>query len=972
MMSGCISTVTFKPLCIRHCSFARYSLTQSSCSDFRCHADLCNQARSPCYFNGRDRENDDTDDGRYDILIEIQNFESQLSRTFRASRYAERLCHAQPTLIAWLQLHAASPLASAAMQAMLLTDSADDRQFHASLRNLRRHAMLQCIFRDINGLADLDETMTTISVLADVTVRAAQKFHTRTTVSRFAVPAELAASAQANLVIVGMGKLGGMELNVSSDIDLIFVHADDGEATQERSWHEFHAELGKRIIRALDHVDENGFVFRVDMRLRPFGASGPLVSSLATLENYFITQARPWERYAWLKARAITGAHSTTTALDTLVKPFVYRRYHDYAAIEEMRELHGQIRADATKRNRLEDIKVGVGGIREIEFIAQLFQLIRGGREPALQTRSTRAALSHLATLGIITAARIEQLQLAYAFLRNLEHRLQYLDDQQTQLLPTNEEDRQRISEAMNLVDWQALIDKLNGHRQIVIAEFEALFASGTEKEVVVDAAGKPEGIAGICRRIAETAGINVAVASEIERRANTWLNSPRTMTLSHKSCTRIKALIPQALHASLHYDQSSRTFFRLFDLIEAIDKRETYLALLTEYPHVLERVARLAAKSAWAADFLRKHPILLDELIATHATPVGNSGIDWPLERRQLRAACDLAGADTERQYEILRHTKQVITLKLNIADIEGRLGVMALSDELSRLAEMLLETALALAWRSMSTVPIPHAQQSWAPPTGFAVVGYGKLGSKELGYASDLDLVFLFDPSVAETERFPKLAQRLNSWLNTTTAGGVLYETDLRLRPDGVSGLLVSPIEAFHDYQLHRAWTWEHQALTRARFCAGDVGLAAPFESIRSEVLSAARDKIKLRVEIVAMRDKMRAEKKDRTDKLDLKHTHGGIVDVEFIVQYIILAYSHEHPEFLGNLGNFSLLTRSAALGILDEDSAARVGKAYLAYRERQHLARNNNELKTWISPDELSAERHAVSQAWLGLLG
>ena len=904
-------------------------------------------------------------------MIEIQVFESQLARIFRASRYAERLCNAQPNLIHWLQQHAASPFATAAMQAMLMTDSADERQFHASLRDLRRHAMLQCIFRDINGLADLDETMATISNLAEVTVRAAQQFHTSATVSRFAVSAEIAASELASLIIVGMGKLGGMELNVSSDIDLIFVHAEDGEATQERSWHEFHAELGKRIIRALDHVDENGFVFRVDMRLRPFGASGPLVSSLATLENYFITQARPWERYAWLKARALTGAHATTTALDALVKPFVYRRYHDYAAIEEMRELHGQIRADATKRNRLEDIKVGVGGIREIEFIAQLFQLIRGGRETALQTRSTRSALSQLASLGIVTATRVEQLQQAYAFLRHLEHRLQYLDDQQTQLLPANEEDRQRISEAMNLANWQTLLDKLNGHRQIVTAEFEALFASETGKEIAVDATGKPEGIAETCRRIAEGAGINGEVSSEIERRANTWLKSPRTLTLTNKSCTRIKALIPQALHASLHYDQSSRTFFRLFDIIEAIDKRETYLALLTEYPHVLERVARLAAKSVWAADFLRKHPILLDELIAAHEAPVGSSGIDWLMERTQLHTACDQAGADAERQYEILRHAKQVITLRLNVADIEGRLGVMALSDELSRLADMLLETALVLAWRAVSVTA--EALHAWEPPKGFAVIGYGKLGSKELGYASDLDLVFLFDPALsAETEKFPKLAQRLNSWLNTTTAGGVLYETDLRLRPDGVSGLLVSPIEAFHDYQLHRAWTWEHQALTRARFCAGDVALAAPFEAIRREVLSTARDKRKLRAEIVAMRDKMRAEKKDRTDKLDLKHTRGGIVDVEFIVQYIILAYSQEHPEFLGNLGNFSLLTRAAALGILDEDSAASVGKAYLAYRERQHLARNNNELKTWISPEELSAERHAVSQTWLGLLG
>ena len=904
-------------------------------------------------------------------MFETNKFEAYLARTIRASRFAERLCHAHPALTAWLLKQAEGPLSADMMRSNLLTDSADEAEFHASLRNLRRHAMLHSIFRDINGLASLDEIVTTISTLADITVQAAQQFHASAVSAKFGLGADAARSEQAGLLIVGMGKLGGMELNVSSDIDLIFVHAEDGNATADRSWHEFHSELGKRVIRALDRVDEHGFVFRVDMRLRPFGASGPLVTSLATMENYFVTQARPWERYAWLKARAVTGNPQTVAALGDLVKPFVYRRYHDYAAIEEMRELHGQIRADATKRNRLDDIKVGVGGIREIEFIAQLFQLIRGGREPALQTCSTRTALAQLAALGVVTAARIEALQSAYAFLRNLEHRLQYLDDQQTQLLPANDEDRQRIAEAMNLDDWPALLYVLNRHRQQVTTEFEALFAGGAEKNMSTVAIGKAEGVAELCRRIAETAGADGVVVDEIEKRTNTWLNSPRTQTLSNKSNTRIKALIPQALHAALHYDHSQRTFFRLFDLIEAIDKRETYLALLTEYPHVLERVARLASKSVWAADFLRRHPILLDELIAAHSTAAGSSGIDWAEEQAELQAACDHAGDDAERQYEILRHTKQVITLRLNVADIEGRLGVMALSDELSRLADMLLDTALVLAWRAV--FPDQPVSAGWAPPKGFAVIGYGKLGSKELGYASDLDLVFLFDPAIAvEAERFPKLAQRLNSWLNSMTAGGVLYETDLRLRPDGVSGLLVSTLDAFREYQLNRAWTWEHQALTRARFCAGDDALAAPFETIRREVLAAARDKDKLRDEIKEMREKMRAEKKDRAEQFDLKHTRGGIVDVEFIVQYLILAYSHEHAEFLGNLGNFALLTRAAALGILDEDTAASVGKAYLAYRERQHLARNNNELKTWISPDELVNERRAVMQAWLSLLG
>jgi glutamate-ammonia-ligase adenylyltransferase len=834
--------------------------------------------------------------------------------------------------------------------------------------------MLHTILRDVNGIAPLAEVVDSVTTLAEVAVQFALAVHAPLAGRRHGLADLL--DANAGLLVVGMGKLGGGELNVSSDIDLIFVHEEDGDASPNHSWHEFHTDLGKRLIRALDQVDENGFVFRVDMRLRPFGASGPLVTSLASLENYFITQARAWERYAWLKGRALSGHRQTMNGLTALVKPFVYRRYHDYAAIEEMRDLHSQIRAEAAKRNRLDDIKIGVGGIREVEFVAQLFQLIRGGREPALQTRSTREALDQLRIAGIFEAGRVTALQQAYRFLRTLEHRLQYLDDQQTQMLPRTDEDRQRIAGAMNLPDWPALVVALNAQRDVVTREFEALFAgagksaaAGSAPAGEADANSAPDGLAARCASIAEAA--EDGARADIVRRVETWLGAARTQTLPAKSRARMESLIPLALAAALRMDATTRTVFRLFDLMDAIDKRETYLALLAEYPQVLDRVARIAASSAWAAEFLRRHPILMDELIVRPATIARGSGpIDWPQERQMLRAACDAAQNDVEKQYELLRHTKQVITLRLNVADIEGRLGVMALSDELTALAELLLDTAMVCAWRLLNPAP---AAGEWTPPGGFAVIGYGKLGSKELGYSSDLDIVFLFDErQVGEPAKYAKLTQRLNGWLNTMTAGGVLYETDLRLRPDGDAGLLVSSLSAFRDYQLKRAWTWEHQALTRARFCAGDTALAAPFDAIRNEVLSLPRDRVALKAEIIAMRDKMRGEKKDRSDALDLKHTRGGIVDVEFIVQYLILAYSHEHPEFLGNLGNFALLTRAAALGILDGELAAQVGKAYLAYRERQHRARTNNELKTWVPRDDLAAERASVTAAWQSLLG
>jgi [glutamine synthetase] adenylyltransferase / [glutamine synthetase]-adenylyl-L-tyrosine phosphorylase len=885
------------------------------------------------------------------------NFDHQLTQTFQASRYAERLCTAHQSLINDLREHGNAPLL---IEKDSLPTSRSSDELNAHLRKFRQRVMLRLIFRDVNGLANLNEVVTTISNLADFVLSTALNFHQHQVADKFKLSDAERADDRAQLIIIGMGKLGAHELNVSSDIDLIFIHAEDGEVNAEKSWHEFHSEIGKRIIRTIDDVTEDGFVFRVDMRLRPYGASGALVSSLAALDAYFRTQARPWERYAWLKARAITGATSTIKALSSLVTPFVYRRYHDYGAIEEMRDIHGQIRAEATKRNRLNDIKVGPGGIREVEFVVQMHQLIRGGREPRLQIASTRESLDVIAMLGLMDSTRVAKLRAAYIFLRNLEHRLQYVDDAQTQALPTTEFEQARIAHAMNFADWVAFDAALKMHRDIVTTEFENVFAKTSDGDSGASVVKETDLNASIHAAF-EQFLLEEASKTAISARVAAWTSASRTATLSPKVRARMETLIPAALRAALVHDPSPTTAFRMFDLLDAIDKRETYLALLSEHPDVLNRVARITAKSAWAADFLRKHPVLLDELLQHR-----NAVIDWPSERENLNAQTDRLANDTEALYELLRHTKQVITLKLNIADVEGRVGVMALSDGLSMLADMLLEATLKLAWQSIKVTESPA-------PRGFAIIGYGKLGSKELGYASDLDLVFLYNESSGiAADKYAKLAQRLSSWLNTMTAGGVLYETDLRLRPDGASGMLVSSLNAFRDYQFSRAWTWEHQALTRARWCAGDATLTAPFDAIRNEVLSKPREREKLRQEIIEMRDKMRAEKKDRSDQLDLKHTRGGIVDVEFIVQYLILAYSHEHPDFLKNLGNFALLMRAGALGILDEDIAAKVAKAYLVYREQQHLARNNNQLKTWVAVDALVDERHAVIAAWLALFG
>ncbi len=891
----------------------------------------------------------------------------QLARLFRGSRYAAQILRKHPDWQTWLaQASQQSAVKTVAELPDPLANTVED--LDRSLRINRQQLMLAILFRDLNQLADLNEVVSAVSNFADYATRAAVLFHHTALCKQFGLSNELMQSHLSDLVVIGMGKLGGDELNVSSDIDLIYVHAEDGEANAHKSWHEFHSQLGQRVMRSIDHADANGFVFRVDMRLRPFGASAPLVTSLAGLDDYFRKHARPWERYAWLKGRALTGQTANIAAVDALVKPFVFRRYHDYAAIDEMRSLHGQIRAEATKRGKHDDIKVGSGGIREIEFVAQMHQLIRGGRDHKLQTRSTRGALDEIARQQIMSTRQVNQLQAAYLFLRNLEHRLQYLDDAQTQMLPTNPDDQQRVAEAMLFADWPAFLLALDAHRALVTNEFESIFgdtrANGVKAPATTPTSGQnsPESTADI-------ALFNVDAQPEITRRLTVWTSSNRMANLSPKLRDRLMTLIPIAMRACAAVDPSTLTLFRVWNLLEAVDKRETYLALLIEFPNSLSRVVRIASKSAWAADFLRLHPVLLHELVQP---PAAQSGLDWPAERAALQAACDAADGDVEQQYELLRHAKQVATLKLNINDIEGRLSVMSLSDELSALADMLLDITLVLAWRSLCPSFGLEKPTGWSPPNGFAIIGYGKLGSKELGYASDLDLVFIYDDAVKRGgELFSKLAQRLSSWLNTMTTGGVLYETDLRLRPDGASGLLVSSLDAFRDYQMKRAWTWEHQALTRARWCAGDRALAAPFDVIREQVLTHS-DISTLKTKIIEMREKMRAEKKDRVDAVNLKHTRGGIVDVEFIVQFLILAYSREHPEFLRNLGNFALLSSAAALGIIDEDLAAIVGKSYLAYRERQHRARTNNETETWVGLNDFAEERQAVTAVWRALFG
>jgi [glutamine synthetase] adenylyltransferase / [glutamine synthetase]-adenylyl-L-tyrosine phosphorylase len=917
-------------------------------------------------------------------------FEDRLARLNAASRFAARSLAAQPRLVEALAKTGDTPYTRMAMQAAIDTSvDGEPDQLARALRRLRLDVMLRTIYRDINGLATLDEVMRTVSDLAEVGVSGALTLHTRRLSAKHGQPA--GPDGPMPLWVVGMGKLGGFELNVSSDIDLIFVYADDGETPGDAegrnriSHHEFFARLGKAVIAALDERTADGQVFRVDMRLRPFGDSGPLVTSLDSLEHYFITSARPWERYAWLKARVLwdTGSDASSRLLDDLVRPFVYRKYHDYGMIQDLRDLHANIRAEANRRNRLDDIKVGAGGIREVEFIAQLQQLIRGGRDRALQTRSTRDALHQLRQLGLMPAQNVDQLESAYAFLRNLEHRLQYLDDAQTQALPVQDEDRARIAAAMGFEHWTDCLTALDAHRAFVNETFNSLFAAqrtdvASGLALAQDAEALPASLWQESTDAPEEAARALAAmgfaddqAAEIVRRLAVWRNSARFRFLTEKARGKLERLIPLTLRCAAAEHDALATGLRLLDMLEAVDRRDAYLSLLIENPGVLKRAARLASRSAWAAGLLQRHPILLDELVKNRRA---DARADWPHEREWLERELLAAGEDVERHYELLRHFKQIHTLRLNIADVDGMVDVMTLADELSALADLLLDMALALAWRALHKSP---AEAGLEFPPAFAIIGYGKLGSKELGYASDLDLVFIRDQNREDpahqgmdAQTAHRLAQRVNQLLTAMTTGGALYEIDLRLRPDGDAGMLVTTLEAFRDYQLKRAWTWEHQALTRARFCAGDPELARYFEAIRGVTLGQQRDTAKLRTEVLAMREKMRMEhpgKPDAQGRSDLKHAEGGIVDLEFIVQFLVLCHAHRHASLIRNAGNFNLLALSGELGLIDKNLARSAAEAYLAFRARQHLARNNNETKTLIAADELQAERAAVRALW-----
>jgi [glutamine synthetase] adenylyltransferase / [glutamine synthetase]-adenylyl-L-tyrosine phosphorylase len=871
------------------------------------------------------------------------------------SRYLARLVQARPEFQA--DIDAPATVDAATLAAWLAATPLTEDNLKPALRRIKQRALANIASRDLAGLADLAEVVESMTLIADVAVTTALAVVEAGLVARYGEPRNANHERQ-QLIVVGMGKLGGRELNVSSDIDLIFVYPDDGDTDGSRSISnfDFFTRLGRSLINALAEITGDGQVFRVDMRLRPNGDSGPLACGFDMLENYFYTQGREWERYAWIKARPLTGERWED--LEAIRRSFVFRKYLDFGAINAMRDLHAQIRREVAKKDMANNVKLGPGGIREIEFIAQVFQLIRGGRDRYLQVKPTLEVLKLLVDRSQLELDAVVELSSAYRFLRRLEHRLQYLDDAQTHALPENPDDQARVAQAMGFGNFEALLIELDDHRQTVARHFEAVFADPNEQNHALD----PVWTQAECH-IDELAKLGFGETAALCERLGAIRGGTRYQQMSEQAKSRFDALVPRVIQAAAATANPDDTLSRMLDLLEAIGRRAAYLALLLQYPQALDQVARIAGASSWAADYLLRHPVLLDELLDPRLLQMAP---DWPGFRQQLAEQTDEVEPDTERQMDLLREAHHAQVFRLVSQDVAGLLQLEKLSDHLSELADILVDRTIVLAWRKLLK---KHRERP-----AFAVIGYGKLGGKELGYASDLDLVYLFDdPAPEATEVYGKLGTRLNTWMSSRTSAGILFETDLRLRPNGDAGLVVSSIEAFHKYQVENAWVWEHQALTRARFVAGDPAIGEAFEKIRCEILCQRRDRAKLREEVLAMRQKMHGSlgTKGESALFDLKHDFGGLVDVEFIVQYLILAHACDHPRLTGNLGNIALLRIAAECGLIPADLAELSRDAYREYRRMQHQRRLNN-LDSRIDAAPQAERIAAVRKLWSHVFG
>lgn len=865
--------------------------------------------------------------------------------------------------------------------AQLLSECDTEEQGHRVLRQFRNREMVYIAWRDFTASWCLEQSLQHLSELAEAMIFETYQWQYQACCQLWGTPTNAQGEAQP-LLIIGMGKLGGGELNFSSDIDLIFTYPENGETQGVRrsiANAQFFTRLGQRIIKALDQQTFDGFCYRVDMRLRPFGDSGPLVMSFAALEDYYQEQGRDWERYAMIKARVMgSEMYPQYQELRQMLRPFVFRRYIDFSAIQSLRRMKSMISSEVRRRGLSNNIKLGAGGIREIEFIAQVFQLIRGGREPGLRQRGLLVTIDAIEELEQLTPQETTHLREAYKFLRRLENLLQAMADKQTQTLPECELEQLQLAVAMGYQTWSDLLADVQAHMANVHAVFADLIGDDEDDQQEVaqhfielwDMAAKQDVLEHILEQDIEVEQPQSMAATIIQ-----FKQDLAKKTLGPRGREVLNRLMPKIFSALYAHPDAKFGLPRVLHLLNKIATRTTYLELLDEHPAALVQLVRLCTASPMISEQLGRYPILLDELIDPQQlyNPI-------PLDsyRTELRDfLARIPEDDMEQQMEALRQFKQICILRIAAADIAGVLPVMKVSDHLTYLAEAIVESVVNQAWLQMSEKYGEPTHVKERDGKGFAVVGYGKVGGWELGYNSDLDIVFLHDcpvhvytdgkKEIDGRQFYLRLAQRIIHIFSTRTASGILYEVDTRLRPSGVSGLLVSPTDAFDEYQRQDAWTWEHQALVRARVIYGDAPLQQAFAQTRHQILCIERDHATLVKEVSEMRVKMREHLGGKkAGRFMLKQDPGGITDVEFLVQYLVLRFSQQKPKLTRWSDNVRIIETLTAQGILNQTDAMALTHAYTEMRDQIHH-RNLLNLDADVAEDKFAAERALVIQQW-----
>lgn len=924
----------------------------------------------------------------------------ELRKLWIASDYAAAICVNDPDILADLLLSGdlerrpADGVVHLSQYLLRLPSPADGdsraRLRHA-LRCYRKREMLRLIWRDLVAGVDLMETCEGLSLLADTCIAHALEVLNVELREQHGLPLDSAGQLQ-QLIVLAMGKYGARELNLSSDIDLILVFPEAGETTVTADWlaqhpkarpttiQHYFSKLGQLLINALDTVTPDGFVFRVDMRLRPYGNDGSLALSIDAIEEYYHAQGRDWERFAMIKVRPVTGDAEQGARLLTILRAFSYRRYLDFATIDALRDLKRQIEQQVRRKGMHDNIKLGRGGIREIEFIVQVLQLIYGGRHTHLQTPSILAALDGLVLERSLQAADAAALRSSYFFLRRLEHALQALQDKQTHAYPQDALSEYRVALSLGLNTAEQLRSELDKVRDLVAASFADLIADPDTDSAPLADAGMQEVWLG--RLDAEKAAKALSErgfqsAAEVVQTLTTWRHSRHFLALEKSSRERLDRFMPLLLSRLGGTDNPDVCFARVLAFVQAVAQRTAYLVLLLENPLALEQLLKLCCASPWVAELLARHPFLLDELLRPLTQPPDKPQLQDLLRQQLLRSPADTI----DEQLGSLQNFRQEQVLTVAAAELAGTMPLMKVSDYLTWVAEVVLAHVLDLAWQLLTAkygVPVNNAGHSGE--RHFIVIGYGKLGGIEVNYGSDLDLVFMHDghPDLDSSGGsggalnsgafYVQLGQKVLSLLSTHTLAGKLYEIDMRLRPSGSSGALVSTAASFLKYQLESAWTWEHQALVRARVVAGSDALGVHFERIRNRVLGKQRVPEELRRDIVSMRLRMRRElgSKRPLQTFHLKQDAGGLVDIEFIVQYLVLAHAHQHAQLLEWTDNMRLLDTAAACGVIAAEDAKALQQIYIGYRTLlHHLALDK---AAYLLPGtEFSAERQRVTAIW-----